>query len=189
MATRVSQPANWRVTGVLVLPESGFLGTDSKGVCMKVIAAGTLAIATLLMAAPMAATAQHVHRGWHGDIRYFDTYDSHRWRSGAWRHGWHGGRNGWWWVAGGSWYFYPKPVYPYPDPYRPPTVIIEQPAPVVVQVPAPVQVLPQQPAPVAAPPAQQFWYYCDAAGGYYPYVTSCPSGWKTVPATPSGTSP
>lgn len=163
---------------------------DSKGVCMKVLAAGTLAVAALLMAAPLSATAQHRghdHRGWHGDIRHFDRHDHHRWRSGAWRHGWHSGHNGWWWVAGGAWYFYPKPVYPYPDPYRPP-ILIEQ-APVVVQIPAPahVQVQPVEPV-VAAPPVQQFWYYCDAAGGYYPYVASCPGGWKTVPANPSGAS-
>ena len=153
---------------------------------MKVIAAGTLAVAALLMAAPLAATAGHRgydHRGWHVDIRHSNHYDHHRWRSGAWRHGWHGGRNGWWWVAGGGWHLYPQPVYPYPEPYRPP-VVIEQ-APVVVQIPAPMQMQPHEP-PVAAPPVQQFWYYCDAASGYYPYVASCPSGWKTVPATPPG---
>lgn len=151
---------------------------------MKPILGWTLAATAAVFAAlPMTAQAY----GWHGDIRVFEVRDSHHWRSGGWRHGWHGGRNGWWWVVGGAWYFYPQPVYPYPDPYRPPTVIVEQPAPVVVQVPAPapVQVQPVQP-PVAAPPVQQFWYYCDAARGYYPYVASCPSGWKTVPATPSG---
>ena len=28
------------------------------------------------------------------------------------------------------------------------------------------------------------WYFCSAENGYSPYVTSCPSGWQTVPATP-----
>lgn len=162
MADAVSQRTNWRVNGFLAHTQTG-VNEGFKGVCMKVIAAGCLAVAALLIAAPQTVTAQH--------------------RS----HGWHSGRSGWWWVAGGAWYYYPQPVYPYPDPYRPP-ILIEQ-APVVVQIPAPVpvQVQPAEPI-VAAPPVQQFWYYCDAAGGYYPYVASCPSGWKTVPATPPGAS-
>jgi hypothetical protein len=75
---------------------------------------------------------------------------------------------GWWWIAAGAWYFYPEPVYPYPypDPYIPP-VVVEQPTP-------------------APQPAAQFWYYCEASNGYYPYVSSCPSDWKLVPATPPG---
>ena len=67
----------------------------------------------------------------------------------------------------GGWYFYPAPVYPYPDPYVPPVIAV-QPAPPVAQ----------------AQPQTQSWYYCDRPAGYYPYVTECPSGWKTVPATP-----
>jgi hypothetical protein len=144
---------------------------------MKSILGWTCVATVAVMAAmPLAALAQHRGPGWHGDIRVFETHDARRWHSGAWRHGWHGGRNGWWWVAGGGWYFYPQPVYPYPDPYIPPTVVIEQPS---------VQVVPAQP-PVAQPAQQQFWYYCNASRGYYPYVASCPGGWKTVPATPSG---
>ncbi len=159
----------------------------SKGICMKSTIGWTLAIAaTVLSAMPSVASAQYRRPGWHGDIRVFETHDARRWQSGGWRHGWHGGRTGWWWVAGGAWYSYPQPIYPYPDPYVPPTVVYEQALqPVIVQVPAPVQVLPAQP-PVAQPAQQQFWYYCDAARGYYPYVASCPGGWKTVPATPPG---
>ena len=149
----------------------------------------TLAASILLGALPLTALAQHRNhdRMWRGDIRHFDRYDAHHWRSGDWRHGSHGGRIGWWWVTGGVWYLYPQPVYPYPDPYRPPLVVVEsspQP-PMVVQIPAPAQIFPQSP-PVAPPPAAQFWYYCEPSSGYYPYVPSCPSGWKTVPATPPG---
>jgi hypothetical protein len=39
------------------------------------------------------------------------------------------------------------------------------------------------------PPPAQSWYYCDAAGAYYPYVTTCSGGWREVPATPSQGSP
>jgi len=36
----------------------------------------------------------------------------------------------------------------------------------------------------AAPSQAQSWYFCPAANAYYPYVSSCPSGWQAVPATP-----
>jgi hypothetical protein len=48
---------------------------------------------------------------------------------------------------------------------------------VVVQ-PAPQTSMPAVPAPA------QSWYYCEASQNYYPYVSTCPSGWKAVPATP-----
>ena len=94
----------------------------------------------------------------HGDFR--------RWRGGHWYHGEHGGRRAWWWVVPGLglWYLYSAPVSPSPDPYGPP-------------VAAP-------PTPNVPPPPAQYWYYCDAAGAYYPYVTTCPGGWQRVPATP-----
>ena len=123
----------------------------------------------------VAPAAARDHGG-HGD-RHFDRHGGRHGHSGVWRHGHHHGRLGWWWVVGGLWYLHPRPVYPYPDPYRPPVVVVEQPAsPVVVQAPA-------VPAPV------QYWYYCEAAQGYYPYVPACPTGWSKVPATPPGATP
>ena len=107
---------------------------------------------------------------WHGDFRHFDRHDYGLWRSGAWHRSWHDGRYGWWWIAGGEWFFYPQPVYPYPDPYD--------------YVPLPAVVVQPPPPEPLAPQPQQYWYYCDAAHGYYPYVASCPSGWRAVPATP-----
>ena len=50
---------------------------------------------------------------------------------------------------------------------------------------APAVVYPAQPA--YAPPQSQNWYYCDKPHGYYPYVQSCDSGWRPVPATPPQT--
>jgi hypothetical protein len=29
-----------------------------------------------------------------------------------------------------------------------------------------------------------WWYYCDAAKGYYPHVRECPSGWQRVAPVP-----
>lgn len=154
---------------------------------VSLAAAGALLLAALIGVAPMTANAdrergfrahpqqghsqqgrpQQGHRvgpshSWHGDIRAFPRHDFPRWRSGYWYHGSHGGRIGWWWVVGPSlWYYYPTPVYPYPDPYVPPVV-----------------------ADLNMPPPPQYWYFCDSAKTYYPYVQSCPEGWKTVPVTP-----
>jgi hypothetical protein len=144
---------------------------------MKTIVSASLAAAAFLgVVAPITAVAQHYDRGWHGDVRHFDRRGSHHWRSGYWQHGSHAGRQGWWWVIGGIRYYYPQPVYPYPEPYRPPVVVLEQ-------VPAPAP----EPAPQTIAP--QVWYYCEAAAAYYPYVATCPSGWKTVPAVPQGVTP
>lgn len=132
--------------------------------------------------APLLAAADPPHgrggRGGYGayggppDMRRFEHRELHVWRGGAWRQGWHQGRSGWWWVVGGVWYFYPQVVYPYPDPYAPPVVVLQTPPPT-------------EAAPVGPPPAQ-FWYYCEAARKYYPYVASCEGGWKPVPVTPNG---
>ncbi|HEY0524083.1 MAG TPA: hypothetical protein VGD08_11870 [Stellaceae bacterium] len=92
------------------------------------------------------------------DIHHFREHDFDRWRAGRWYQGRHDGRAGWWWVVGGTWYYYPQPVYPYPDPYQPPVAAGPPPSPGAV------------------------YYYCDQPSGYYPYVPSCPSGWRMVPA-------
>ena len=62
-------------------------------------------------------------------------------------------------------YGYP-PYYPY-YPYEPVPVVAEP------------QTYIQQPAP-------SYWYYCEEAKAYYPYVQQCPGGWLTVvpPAAP-----
>lgn len=76
--------------------------------------------------------------------------------------------------------YYPPPPYYYPPYY-----------PVVVTHPAPQVYIEQQPAPaapaapVAAAPTN-YWYYCAAAKGYYPYVKECPSGWQKVLPQPPG---
>jgi hypothetical protein len=53
--------------------------------------------------------------------------------------------------------------------YSPPPVVVA-PAPQVYVEPA------------APPPT--YWYYCDAAHAYYPYVQQCPGGWRQVLPTP-----
>lgn len=65
---------------------------------------------------------------------------------------------GWWWGN----------PYPY---YAAPPVVIQQ---------APAEYIQQAPA----PPQQAYWYFCQGAGAYYPYVKECPGGWMTVVPTP-----
>lgn len=66
---------------------------------------------------------------------------------------------------GPGWY-YPPPTY-----YYPPTVTFSFPPVYVEQSPS-------------AAPATNYWYYCDASRRYYPYVTSCPGGWRQVEPMP-----
>ena len=102
-------------------------------------------------------------RGWHTG--------SPRWHGGVHSGGggWHGGTRvfiggglGWWGWPG--WWDAPYPYYA---------------APPVVVPPAPTEYIQQAPA----PPQQAYWYYCQNAGAYYPYVKECPGGWiQVVPA-------
>ena len=143
-----------------------------------------LGLGALSFAAPASAGG-----GWHG--------------GGGWHEGggWHGG-GGYYWRGGGwggcCWggprfafsfgfpaysyypypYYYPYPAYSYAYPYP------YAAAPAYPAAPP----YPQQPPVVAqnGPPPQQNWYYCDNPRGYYPYVQSCGSGWRAVPAQPQG---
>lgn len=70
------------------------------------------------------------------------------------------------------WYAPPPWTYA-PRVYVPPVVIV-RPAPVYVE----------QPQLAAVPPQEDRWFYCDAAGAYYPYVQECPGGWRQVAPQP-----
>lgn len=62
-------------------------------------------------------------------------------------------------------YWYP----PYAPGYTTPIVVESQPQTYIQQS-----------------PAQSYWYYCEDAKAYYPYVKECPAGWLTVaPQAPS----
>jgi hypothetical protein len=88
-----------------------------------------------------------------------------------------GGGDGWGWgLATGAiigaelanpYYYRPYYYSPY---YYPPTVVVTQPAPTTYVAPEASSV--------------GYWYYCESAKGYYPYVAQCPEAWKTVPAAP-----
>ncbi len=79
---------------------------------------------------------------------------------------------------GPGWYppYYYPPAYVYPPPYAP-----AYPGPIVTEPQSYIQEMPVQQA-----PASSYWYYCEGAKAYYPYVKECPGGWLTVvpPAAP-----
>lgn len=83
-------------------------------------------------------------------------------------------------------WFYP-PLYPYPPfpPWGPriyvPAPVIVSPPPVYIEQRPPVAVAPAAPA----TPEPGYWYYCDAAKGYYPYIKECPGGWQKVAPQPA----
>jgi hypothetical protein len=82
---------------------------------------------------------------------------------------------GWW---GYPYYSYPYWSYPYW--YYPPAYAY--PAPVVQQPTVYVEQNRVSPADAAPPAPQQYWYYCEPGGGYYPKVESCTEPWIKVPA-------
>ena len=100
------------------------------------------------------------------------------------RHHGGGGGSGWWPVVGlglglGMWELsQPYYAYPYNSYYSTPPVIIQQQSPDVYIQSAPQYV----PAPQTTEPV--YWYYCQEAQGYYPYVKQCPQGWMKVVPTP-----
>jgi hypothetical protein len=102
--------------------------------------------------------------------------------SRSWHRGhFHGGPRVFVGVGPGWWYPYPYWYYP-PAYYGPPTVVVEEPPVYVEQNPAPPATS-SQVTPAPSPPSQQqYWYYCEPSGGYYPGVQSCSEAWIKVPA-------
>ena len=77
-------------------------------------------------------------------------------------------------------------VGPYWGPWGFPPPFYYQPQVVVVPPSPPPVYIEQYEAPVQpAANAQQYWYYCTGAKGYYPYVQECPGGWQKVLPQPA----
>jgi hypothetical protein len=139
----------------------------------KIAFAGLIVVAVNLVAVASSEARRggHHHRGHH----------HHGHRHHGHHHGHHHharfvfgfGHSVWW--GGYPYWHYPPVVYAPAVVYAPP------PPPVVVQEAPPVYL---QQAPAPAPTAEQFWYYCQSAGGYYPTVSSCPEAWVKVAPRP-----
>ncbi len=98
--------------------------------------------------------------------------------AGGRHHHGHGGRVSIGLQFGAPLFWHPWPAYH----YYPPAPVYYYPSPVVVQSSPPVYVEKQDAAPAAE--AQNYWHYCAATRGYYPYVKECPGGWQKVPPVP-----
>ena len=124
--------------------------------------AGILALIAVLLV--ISTLPGYTDRGGHGYKGHGDRGHGHR--------GWH--RSGRARVLISPNLVVPFGAYwgPYWEPYDDPPVVVA-PSPQVYVQPSP----PAQPPPV-------YWYYCDAAQAYYPYVHQCPGGWRTVTPTP-----
>lgn len=135
---------------------------------MKRIACGILAVGVLLLSAAYPADAWRdggvQHGGFqHGGIQH-GGFPQRGFHHGGFHHGVH--RHVF--VGGGAFLGVPSwlgPWYPYPY-YSTPPVIVQQTPPVYIE---------------QSPPGQAaYWYYCQQAKAYYPYVKECPGGWMTV---------
>jgi hypothetical protein len=87
----------------------------------------------------------------------------------GWNSGWGWGPGVWGWGVGAPIVIAPSSTAVWAPPFEP-TVYVERER-AAAEVPA---------APVAEPSAQQWWYWCASARGYYPYVGACPEGWQRV---------
>lgn len=68
--------------------------------------------------------------------------------------------------------------YPYGYSYRysyPPAILLASP---------PVYIEQNAASPGTDEQTGYWWYYCQSAQGYYPYVTECPQGWQRVAPQP-----
>jgi hypothetical protein len=145
------------------------MGTRPKWVGILVM------LAVLLCSSTLPGYADRGRHGYKGHAYRGHGHRGH-WHKGHWHraHGFHHGFRGprvrvgiglglgtFWgpdWGWGPYW-----PRYAYPP-------VVVTPAPRVYIQPA--------------PPPPQYWYYCDAAQAYYPYVQQCPGGWRAVSPTP-----
>jgi hypothetical protein len=116
----------------------------------------------------ISAVPGHTDRGGHG-------YRGHGYRGHGHRGHWHRGH----WHRGPRVFISPRVVVPFGPYWRP--YWAPYPYPPVVVAPSP-RVYVQPSVPVQPPPG--YWYYCDAAQAYYPYVQQCPGGWRPVTPTP-----
>ena len=129
--------------------------------------------------------------GWHGGVRHWGPAWRPGWGWGGW--GWNGwGWNGWGpgWGWGVGW----NPGWGWGPGFwgwgvGAPIVVAPSTVSVWAPPPEPTVYVERERAATEAPPApaaEQWWYWCASARGYYPYVGACPEGWqRVVPQIPT----
>jgi hypothetical protein len=136
--------------------------------------ARTLLVAALAGLALAGASAPAAAAGYYGGH-----YGGGHYYGGHYHGGYWGGPRVTFGFYGGPWYWGPGywgAGWGYPYGYYPPTTVV---------VPSEPSVYVERDS--VAPAAQQWWYWCPSAKGYYPYVSTCPEGWQRVaPQPPQG---
>lgn len=132
---------------------------------MKKIAGVIVVVASLFLIAVAPADAR-AQGGGVGGSGFHHGFHGH--------HGFHPGFRTRVFIGPGLWIGPGWGPYWYP-PYYPPAYT----APVVVEPPTYIE----------QSPATSYWYYCESARAYYPYVQQCPGGWLTVVPPPAETQP
>jgi hypothetical protein len=87
----------------------------------------------------------------------------------GWNPGWGWGPGFWGWGVGAPIVVTSSTVPAWAPPFEPSVYVERERA--AAEVP---------PAPAVVPSAEQWWYWCASARGYYPYVGACPEGWQRV---------
>ena len=131
----------------------------------RMVAVVVMAGLFLIAAAPANAGGRGGGHGVRGGGSHGHGHGFHGHRFPGHRHGFRSSvviGTGFW--LGPYWgpYWYPPYYSPYAPGYAAPVVVESQPQ-TYIQAPAP-----------------SYWYYCEDAKAYYPYVKECPAGWLTV---------
>lgn len=137
------------------------MSNRTRAALLSLLAASTLAWSPL-------AAADRGYRGDHGNYGNHGGYRHHGWEGHHHRHD-HGYRDHSGAALGATLALGAGLLWlsTRPSPPSPPPVYLSMPEP------APV---------IIAPPTPSAWYYCRAAGAYYPYVQTCQMPWEIVPA-------
>jgi hypothetical protein len=144
-----------------------------KGMAMGMRRTWVGALVILAVLLWITAVPGHTDRGGHGYRGHGHKGHGHR----GYGHRGYGHRG---YGHGGSRVFInPRIVVPFGAYWRPYWEAYLYP-PVVIAPPPRVYAQPSPPAQL--PPV--YWYYCDAAQAYYPYVQQCPGGWRPVAPRP-----
>ena len=98
-----------------------------------------------------------------------------------------GPRASFWWgwpLAFGPWYWWGYPYDYYYGSYYYPAYPSAEPYPQGVMPPAESEAAPPAGSPGAPTQGPTYMNYCESAKAYFPKATTCPEGWKFVPAQP-----
>jgi hypothetical protein len=132
--------------------------------------------------------------GWHGGARPWGPAWRPGWGWGGWGWGWNGWGWGTGWGPGWGWGVGWNPGWGWGPGFwgwgaGAPVVVATSTIPVWAPPFEPTVYVERERAATEVPPApaaEQWWYWCTSARGYYPYVGACPEGWQRVaPQVPS----